>query len=151
MQESDYEFFNDSNLLKNMMDNELLKNTDTQAKKQTMKNTKNFFTDMQTNFDGQNYNQKTKDGFKVKKSISENMNGSDFETVQDTDYYKLSGENFDAEDQGLEGSIKNKSIGLMNAFNTSFEKQEKLFGNDDQEMKAGGISCLKKFRKNDKQ
>jgi hypothetical protein len=56
MQESDYEFFNDSNMLKNMMDNELLKNTDTQAKKQTMKNNKNYFTDMQTNFDGQNYN-----------------------------------------------------------------------------------------------
>ena len=82
------------------------------------------------------------------------MDGSDFETVQDTDYYKLSGENFDAEDQGLgfcEGSIKNnKSIGLMNVLNTSFEKQEKLFGNDDEEIKAGGISCLKKFRKNDK-
>ena len=59
MQESDYEFFNDSNLLKNMMDNELLKNTDTQVKKQTMKNNKNYFTDMQTNFDDQNYNQKT--------------------------------------------------------------------------------------------
>ena len=35
-----------------------------------------------------------KDAFKIKKSISENMNGSDFETVQDTDYYKMSGENF---------------------------------------------------------
>ena len=56
MQESDYEFFNDSNMLKNMMDNQLLKNTDTQVKKQTIKNNKNYFTDMQTNFDGQNYN-----------------------------------------------------------------------------------------------
>lgn len=53
------------------------------------------------------------------------MNGSDFETVQDSECHKFSGENFDIEDQGWgfcgESVKNNKSTGINNASNTSFE------------------------------